>query len=141
MNKQRTAALPLATLAAATALAALLPASANAAAARSTLKPAASAGCSVQIQRYTQPGGTNVDVLAVTNTGLPLAGWNITISTSTQIGFAAASEGTWSNVAPNEVIGSGRDTIATGGVIHAAIEGYGLGAQPYVNMSGTVCTS
>ena len=141
MKKQRTAAIPLATLAAATALAAGLPASASAAAAGFTVRPATSVACTVQIQQYPEYPGINVDVLTVTNTGSPLVGWSITISTVTQMSFAGASQGTWSNASYGQVVGSGSSTIATGGVVHVAVDGPGLTAQPYVNMSGAVCTS
>jgi endoglucanase len=142
MNKQRATALPLATLAVATALASGLPTSASAAAADFTVRPATSVACTVQIQNVTSSGGSNVvvELLTVTNTGAALAGWTITISTDTQIQLAAASQGTWSNPWFGEIVGSSSGALSTGATVLAGIDGPGLG-QPYVTMNGAVCTA
>lgn len=142
MNKQRITALPLATLAVATALAAGLPTSASAAVARFTVKPATAAACTVQIQNVASSPGSNiiVELLTMTNTGPALAGWTITISTDTQIQLAAASQGTWSNPWFGQIVGSSSGTLATGATVLAGIDGPGLG-QPYVTMNGSVCTA
>jgi endoglucanase len=142
MTKQRAAALPVATLAAATVLAAVLPTGASAAAAGFTVKPATAAACTVNIQVITPPAVSNivVDLLTVTNTGSALAGWTLTISTDTQIQLAGASQGTWSNPWFGEIVGSSSGTLSTGSTVIAGIDGPGLG-QPYVTLNGAVCTS